>query len=159
VFRKRRTAEVVEVVKEVEKMRDLMKAVLEHGPLQEIEPAEATKEQWKVLQRRRRIMMETKKCPTCSGSPPTSSREEGSELMAVLPSQGGMERKKIATEDEAMVADARWEQKLKQSREEGKRSSSRLKEKKKAKSEDKDGSGSKKKKAKRSSEVFLLLSE
>jgi predicted secreted protein len=241
VFRKRRTAEVVEVVKEVEKMRDLMKAVLEHGPLQEIEPAEATKEQWKVLQRRRRIMMETKKCPTCSGSPPTSSREEGSELMAVLPSQGRMERKKIATEDEAvvadarseqklkqsreegselmavlpsqggmerkkiatedeavvadarseqklkqsreegkrsssrlkekmerkkiatedeaMVADARWEQKLKQSREEGKRSSSRLKEKKKAKSEDKDGSGSKKKKAKRSSEVFLLLSE
>jgi hypothetical protein len=199
VFRKRRTAEVVEVVKEVEKMRDLMKAVLEHGPLQEIEPAEATKEHWKVLQRRRMIMMETKKCPTCSGSPPTSSREEGSELMAVLPSQGGMERKKIATEDEAvvadarseqklkqsreegkrsssrlkekmerkkiatedeaMVADARWEQKLKQSREEGKRSSSRLKEKKKAKSEDKDGSGSKKKKAKRSSEVFLLLSE
>nr|XP_034570851.1 uncharacterized protein LOC117835610 [Setaria viridis] len=149
----------------------------------EIEPAEATKEQWKVLQRRRRIMMETKKCPTCSGSllekpgpdeedkamvadpgskagskEKMSSREEGSEFMAVLPSQGGKERMKIATEDEAMVADARSEQKLKRSREEGKRSSSGLKEKKKAKSEDKEGSGSKKK-AKRSSEVFLLFSE
>ena len=97
-------------------------------------------------------MMETKKCPSCSGSLleacPTSSMEEGE-----------MERKKIVTEDEAMVADARSEQKLKQSREEGKRSSSGLEEKKKAKSEDKEGSGSKKKKAKRSSEVFLLFSE
>nr|XP_034572666.1 uncharacterized protein LOC117837186 isoform X3 [Setaria viridis] len=165
--------EVLEVVTEAEKMRALMKAVLLHGPLQEIEPAEATKEQWKVLQRRRRIMMETKKCPTCSGSllekpgpdeedkamvadpgskEKMSSREEGSEFMAVLPSQGGKERMKIATEDEAMVADARSEQKLKRSREEGKRSSSGLKEKKKAKSEDKEGSGSKKK-AKRSSEM------
>ncbi|XP_072147025.1 uncharacterized protein [Setaria viridis] len=180
--------EVLEVVTGAEKMRALMKAVLLHGPLQEIEPAEATKEQWKVLQRRRRIMMETKKCPTCSGSLleacPTcfrsllqkpgpdeedkamvadpgskagskekmSSREEGSEFMAVLPSQGRKERMKIATEDEAMVADARSEQKLKRSREEGKRSSSGLKEKKKAKSEDKEGSGSKKK-AKRSSEM------
>nr|XP_034572619.1 uncharacterized protein LOC117837142 isoform X2 [Setaria viridis] len=169
--------EVLEVVTGAEKMRALMKAVLLHGPLQEIEPAEATKEQWKVLQRRRRIMMETKKCPTCSGSllekpgpdeedkamvadpgskagskEKMSSREEGSEFMAVLPSQGRKERMKIATEDEAMVADARSEQKLKRSREEGKRSSSGLKEKKKAKSEDKEGSGSKKK-AKRSSEM------
>ena len=163
VFRKRRTSEVVEVVKEAKKMWDLMNAVLLHGPLQEREPAEATKEQWTVLQKGRMIMMETKKCPTCSGSLleacPTSSMEEGSEFMAVLPSEGGMERKKIATEDEAMVADARSEQKLKQSREEGKRSSSGLEEKKKAKSEDKEGSGSKRKKAKRSSEVFLLFSE
>ncbi|CAD6341123.1 unnamed protein product [Miscanthus lutarioriparius] len=191
VFRKRRTSEVVEVVKEAEKMRDLMKAVLRHGPLQEIEPAEATKKQWQDLQTRRRIMMETKRCPTCSGSllevcptcchsllqkpgpdeedkamvadpgskaglkekkkrsreegsvDPGSkaglkekkkrSREEGSELMAVLPSQGGNQRKKIATEDEAMVADARSEQKSKRSREEGKTSSSGLKERKKAK--------------------------
>ncbi|XP_066370710.1 uncharacterized protein [Miscanthus floridulus] len=211
VFRKRRTSEVVEVVKEAEKMRDLMKAVLRHGPLQEIEPAEATKKQWQDLQTRRRIMMETKRCPTCSGSllevcptcchsllqkpgpdeedkamvadpgskaglkekkkrsreegsaDPGSkaglkekkkrSREEGSELMAVLPSQGGKQRKKIATEDEAMVADARSEKKSKRSREEGKTSSSGLKEKKKAKSEDEEGSGSKKKKAKRSCEM------
>jgi len=70
------------------------------------------------------IMMETKRCPACSRSLlemcPTcsrslsekpgpdeedkaagskekkkSSREEGSELMVVLPSQGGKERKKI----------------------------------------------------------------
>ena len=108
-----------EVVTEAEKMRNLMKAVLLHGPLQEIEPAEATKEQWKVLKRRRRIMMETNKCPTCSGplleACPTSSREEFSEFMAVL-LQGGKERKKIATEDEAMVADARSEHKLKRSK-------------------------------------------
>lgn len=70
-----------------------------------------------------------------------------------------MERKKIATEYEAMVADARSEQKLKQSREECKRANSGLKEKKKAESEDKEGSGSEKKKAKRSNEVFLLFSE
>ena len=85
-------------------------------------------------------MMETNKCPTCSGplleACPTSSREEFSEFMAVL-LQGGKERKKIATEDEAMVADARSEHKLKRSREEG--------------------SGSSKKKAKRSNEVFLFL--
>ncbi|CAD6337923.1 unnamed protein product [Miscanthus lutarioriparius] len=156
VRRRGHRAEVVEVVKEAKKMWDLMKAVLLHGPLQEREPAEATKEQWTVLQKGRMIMMETKKCPTCSGSLleacPTSSMEEGSEFMAVLPSEGGVERKKIAMEDEAMVADARSEQKLKQSREEGKRSSSGLEEKK-AKSEDKEGSGSKKKKAKRSSEM------
>ena len=34
-----------EVVTEAEKMRNLMKAVLLHGALQEIEPAEVTKEQ------------------------------------------------------------------------------------------------------------------
>jgi hypothetical protein len=119
VMRKERTAipdpdeDVVEVVTEAEKMRDLMQAVLLHGPFQEKEPAEATKEQWQVLQRRRMIMMETKRCPACSRSLletcPTcsrslsekpgpdeedkaagskekknSSREEGSELMAVL---------------------------------------------------------------------------
>ena len=86
-------------------------------------------------------MMETNKCPTCSGplleACPTSSREEFSEFMAVL-LQGGKERKKIATEDEAMVANAKSsEHKLKRSREEG--------------------SGSSKKKAKRSNEVFLFL--
>ena len=108
-------------------------------------------------------MMQTKKCPTCSGSLleacPTSSMEEGSVFMAVLPSEGGMERKKIATEDEAMVANARSVKKSKRSREEGKRSSSGSKKKKKARSEDKEGSGSKKKKAKRSSKLFLLFSE
>ena len=186
VIRKEPTAipdpneEVVEVLREAEKMRDLMKAVLLHGPLQEKEPAEATKKQWQVLRRRRMIMMETKRCPACSRSLlemcPTcsrklseklgpdeedkaagsnekkkSSREEGSELMAVLPSQGGKECKKIAMEDEAMVVNARSVKKTKRSREEGKRSSSGLK-KKKAKSEDKKGNRSssrlKKKKAK-----------
>jgi hypothetical protein len=191
--------EVVQVVTEAKKMWDLMQAVLLHGPFQEKEPAEATKEQWQVLRRRRMIMMETKRCPACSRSLlemcPTcsrslsekpgpdednaagskeekkSSREEGSELMAVLPSQGVKERKKIATEDEAMVANARSVKKS-QSSEEGKRSSSGLKKKKKAKSEDKEGSGSKKKakrssedkegsgskkKAKRSSKVFFIF--
>ena len=209
VIRKRPTAipdpdeEVVEVVTEAEKMRDLMKAVLLHGPLQEKEPAEATKKQWQVLRRRRMIMMETKRCPACSRSLidmcPTcsrrlsekpgpdeedkaagskekkkSSREEGSELMAVLPSQGGKECKKITMEDEAMVVNARSVKKTKRSREEGKRSSSGLKKKaaksedkkgnrsssrlkkKKAKSEDKEVSGSKIK-AMRSSEVFFLI--
>jgi hypothetical protein len=108
-----------EVVTKAEKMRDLMKVVLLHGPLQEIEPAEAMKEQWKVLQKRRMIMMETKKCPTSSGSLllescSISSREEGSKFMVVLPSQGRKERK-------TMVAAARSEQKLKQSREEPRR--------------------------------------
>ena len=46
VLRRRHRAEVVEVVKEAEKMRDLMQAVLLHGPFQEKEPAEATKKQW-----------------------------------------------------------------------------------------------------------------
>ena len=191
VIRKEPTAipdpneEVVEVLREAEKMRDLMKAVLLHGPLQEKEPAEATKKQWQVLRRRRMIMMETKRCPACSRSLidmcPTcsrrlsekpgpdeedkaagskekkkSSREEGSELMAVLPSQGGKESKKIATEDEAMVANARSVKTTKRSREEGKRSSSGLKKKKKAKSEDKEGSGSMIK-AMRSSEVFFFI--
>ena len=172
LVRKKRIAmdpdeEVLEVVKEAEKMRDLMQAVLQHGPFQEKEPAEATKEQWQVLRRRRMIMMETKRCPACSHSllnmcaacsrsleedkaAGSKEKKKKSSREEVSQSLGGKERKKIATEDEAMVA-----KKSKRSREEGKRSSSGLKKKKKkAKSEDKEGSGSEKK-AKRSSEVFL----
>ncbi|KAF8783581.1 hypothetical protein HU200_000519 [Digitaria exilis] len=156
VYMKERTSvpkpdeEVVEVVREAEKMRDLLRAVLLHGPLQEMEPAEATKKQWQVLRRRRRIMMETKRCPTCSGSIMVETKscpiweegkscptwKEGIEFMPVV-----RKRKKIATQDEEIVAE------LKRLMEE----SSGLKEKK-AKSEDKEGSGSKKK-AKRSSEM------
>lgn len=131
-----------EVVAEVEKMRDMLRAVLVHGPLQMVEPAEATRKQRQILQRRRRILVATKRCPACSGSPlepcPTrfcsllaKKREEVSEFMALLWSDGG---KEISTEDEAMVANAKSsEHKLKRSREEG--------------------SGSSKKKAKRSNEV------
>jgi len=148
-----------EVVAEVEKMRDMLRAVLVHGPLQMVEPAEATRKQRQILQRRRRILVATKRCPACSGSPlepcPTrfcsllaKKREEVSEFMALLWSDGG---KEISTEDEAMVANAKSsEHKLKRSREEG---SSGSKEKKKAKGDDKEGSGSSKKKAKRSNEV------
>ena len=69
VMRKERIAipdpdeEVVEVVTEAEKMRDLMQAVLLHGPFQEKEPAEATKKQWQVLRRRRMIMMGDQEVP------------------------------------------------------------------------------------------------
>jgi len=90
VIRKEPTAipdpdeEVMEVLREAEKMRDLMKAVLLHGPLQEKEPAEATKKQWQVLRRRRMIMMETKRCPACSRSLlemcPTCSRKLSEKL-------------------------------------------------------------------------------
>ncbi|KAG0514599.1 hypothetical protein BDA96_10G206500 [Sorghum bicolor] len=151
-------------------------AVLLHGPLQKMEPAEANKKQREILQMRRTILMETKMCPACSGSPlepcpprfrsllakkprpdeedkagSKSSREEVNEFMAILRSECW---KEIATDDEAMVADARSsEHKLKRSREDGKRSSSRPKEKKKAEGDDKEGSRSSKKKAKRSNEV------
>ncbi|KAF8726887.1 hypothetical protein HU200_019367 [Digitaria exilis] len=74
--------EVVEVVREAEKMRDLLRAVLLHGPLQEMEPAEATKKQWqegkKIATRDDEIVAELKR-----------SREESS----------GLKEKKAKSED------------------------------------------------------------
>ncbi|XP_039799932.1 uncharacterized protein LOC120664695 isoform X1 [Panicum virgatum] len=178
-----------EVVAEAEKMRDMLRAVLLHGPLQMVEPAEATRKQRQILQRRRRILVETKRCPACSGSPlelcPTrfcsllakkprpdeedkammmvadprskagskSSREEVSEFVALLWSDGG---KEISTEDEAMVADAKSsEHKLKRSREEGSGSS-----KKKAKrSNEVEGSGSKEAEMEGSGSIDKVLIE
>lgn len=173
--------EVVEVVAEAEKMRDMLRAVLLHGPLQKMEPAEATRKQRQILQRRRRILMETKRCPACSGSPlepcPTRFRslleekprpdvEDKAMMMVADPrSKAGSKSSReevsefmalLRSEDGKEIAteDATSsEHKLKRSKEEGKRSSSGSKEKKKAKGDDKEGSGSSKKKAKRSNEV------
>lgn len=97
-------------------------------------------------------LVETKSCPIWEEGKSCPTWKEGIEFMPILRSLVGKERKKIATQDEAIVAGsllANSRSELKRSREEGKRFSSGLKEKK-ARS---------KKKAKRSSEVFLLFPE